>query len=379
MDMQRGPMRERRGCVGEQGQFGIEALGRRRETRIDDPVAAADPRLVDRGEIQCAALSRMADVGRAMLRMEAAHAHRLVRGGETQGVAGTHAAAEYGAGDDGAVTREREDAIDRETEQAVVAARLPSARRLAQCGIERGDARIARDVRLRFEYRRAASAGGASKASISARTVSRRAASARSTLVIATAPCVTPSSWRIARCSRVCGMTPSSAATTSSGEIDAARAGRHRMDEAFVPGHVDDAEHVAVGKRGVRIAEFDRDAAGLLFLETVGVDAGQRVYQRGPCHDRYDRRVPMIMRRGSSRFEPAELRDEAASSAASRQRRSSRSAWSAMRPITGRGSARSACSSRSRTRPPALPSARRTTRPGTRAADRRARRRCRSG
>ena len=49
----------------------------------------------------------------------------------------------------------------------------------------------------------------------SARTASSRAASTRSALVMATAPWSTPSRPRIARCSRVCGITPSSAATTS--------------------------------------------------------------------------------------------------------------------------------------------------------------------
>ncbi|CUI81837.1 Uncharacterised protein [Achromobacter xylosoxidans] len=55
----------------------------------------------------------------------------------------------------------------------------------------------------------------AANAAISPRTAASRAASARSALVNATAPRATPSSARIARCSRVCGMTPSSAATTS--------------------------------------------------------------------------------------------------------------------------------------------------------------------
>ena len=39
--------------------------------------------------------------------------------------------------------------------------------------------------------------------------------STRSTLVSATQPRCTPSSWQMSRCSRVWGMTPSSAATTS--------------------------------------------------------------------------------------------------------------------------------------------------------------------
>jgi hypothetical protein len=50
----------------------------------------------------------------------------------------------------------------------------------------------------------------------SSRTSFRRRASTRSTFVNAIAPRWMPSSSTIARCSRVCGITPSSAAITSS-------------------------------------------------------------------------------------------------------------------------------------------------------------------
>ena len=60
-----------------------------------------------------------------------------------------------------------------------------------------------------------ASGVAASSAPISRSTCATRSPSARSILVNATAPRVTPSSCKIARCSRVCGITPSSAATTS--------------------------------------------------------------------------------------------------------------------------------------------------------------------
>ncbi len=68
----------------------------------------------------------------------------------------------------------------------------------------------------RGKIRAWASAVGANSASICAFTVRIRASSTRSILVKATAPWVIPSSSSIARCSRVCGITPSSAATTSS-------------------------------------------------------------------------------------------------------------------------------------------------------------------
>ena len=51
---------------------------------------------------------------------------------------------------------------------------------------------------------------------MSARAAATRADSTRSILVSATAPPFTPSRSMISKCSRVCGITPSSAATTSS-------------------------------------------------------------------------------------------------------------------------------------------------------------------
>ncbi|KFI33193.1 hypothetical protein CG51_16545 [Haematobacter missouriensis] len=56
---------------------------------------------------------------------------------------------------------------------------------------------------------------GASRAVISARRAASSGSSARSHLLIATMPRRMPSRSRIARCSRVCGMIPSSAAMTS--------------------------------------------------------------------------------------------------------------------------------------------------------------------
>src|SRR3954468_21102134 len=53
------------------------------------------------------------------------------------------------------------------------------------------------------------------------------------------------------------------------------------MDELFVARHIDEAQHRTVGRRQIRKAQLDRDAAGLLFFEAVGVDAGQRPHQRG--------------------------------------------------------------------------------------------------
>ena len=64
-------------------------------------------------------------------------------------------------------------------------------------------------------------------------------------------------------------------------EIDAGGADQHVLHEAFVPGNVHDRDPAAGGKRHVREAEIDRDPALLLFLEAIGVDAGDSADERG--------------------------------------------------------------------------------------------------
>ncbi|MBK7701413.1 MAG: hypothetical protein IPI34_00265 [bacterium] len=63
-------------------------------------------------------------------------------------------------------------------------------------------------------------------------------------------------------------------------EVDAAGPGDHLPHEALVAGHVDDAQGRAVRQGQLREAQFDADAALLLLLEAVGLDAGQRLDQR---------------------------------------------------------------------------------------------------
>ena len=95
-----------------------------------------------------------------------------------------------------------------------------------------------------------------------------------------TTPRRMPSRWTIARCSRVCGITPSSAAITSRHDVDAADPGEHVLDEALVPGHVDDPDLDPGRRLERREAEIDRDAALLLLGQTIGVDAGEAPHHR---------------------------------------------------------------------------------------------------
>ena len=58
--------------------------------------------------------------------------------------------------------------------------------------------------------------------------------------------------------------------------IDAAGAGEHRVHEPLMARHIDEAECVGIG-----VAEIDGDAAPLLLGQAIGIDAGQRLHQRG--------------------------------------------------------------------------------------------------
>ena len=62
-------------------------------------------------------------------------------------------------------------------------------------------------------------------------------------------------------------------------EIDAADAGEHVLDEPLMAGNVDERD-VDVADHRVREAEIDRDAAGLLFLQAIGIGPGERLLER---------------------------------------------------------------------------------------------------
>ena len=64
-------------------------------------------------------------------------------------------------------------------------------------------------------------------------------------------------------------------------QVDAADARQHVLDEALVAGHVDDPDGQAAGLLEEREAQVDGDAARLLLRQPVGVDAGQRLDERG--------------------------------------------------------------------------------------------------
>ena len=63
--------------------------------------------------------------------------------------------------------------------------------------------------------------------------------------------------------------------------IDTANAGQHIGQKLFVTGDVDKTQHPPVGLRPVGVAEVDSHPARFLFRQAIGVDAGNRLQQRG--------------------------------------------------------------------------------------------------
>jgi hypothetical protein len=84
---------------------------------------------------------------------------------------------------------------------------------------------------------------------------------------------------QMSKCSRVCGITDSSGRDDENDEVDAADPGEHVLHEALVTGTSTKAKSVPVDGL-VRKAEIDRDAASFLFLQPIGISAGQRLDER---------------------------------------------------------------------------------------------------
>src|SRR5260370_31034629 len=109
-------MAQRVSLAGRQLNPCVEAVGRGMKLLVEDPIAAADTILVDpgSGEIERAALPRMANLCRCVLGVEGAHAHSEAGWREEELVADPDRACEHRPGGDRADARQCKTAIDRE-------------------------------------------------------------------------------------------------------------------------------------------------------------------------------------------------------------------------------------------------------------------------
>ena len=195
-----------------------------------------------------------ASVDGAAVDLEAAHlALRPPRGQDHELVADRERARDERAGDDGAEALHGEHAVDGSRggrRRSRRARREPAAASAARSSGRPVAGRRADAGTIGASARKVPASARADVRSRRARASRRRRGRAWSAT---TRPRRTPSSWQMSRCSRVCGITPSSAATTSRHEVDAARAGDHGLDEALVARHVDDRDRGR--RRGSRCAK----------------------------------------------------------------------------------------------------------------------------
>ena len=281
VQVHRRPVRERPGGRVEQVQPGVDARGRRVRARGDDPVAALDVALLQpaAGEVERQALAGAALLRLAVLRMQAAHAHLQAARRDHQPVARRDRARHRGAGHHRADAGEREAAVDGEAEVAALA-------RAWQVGGEPGEALAERLDALAGDrgHRHQLGAGqpaagehgahlglglgeapGPDQVALGQRHhAARQAEQVDDRQVLA----------RLRHRAVVGG-------DDEQHRVDAGGAGEHVAHQPLVAGNVDEAEHAAALQRLVGEAEVDGDAARLLFLQAVGVDAGERLHQRG--------------------------------------------------------------------------------------------------
>src|SRR5439155_4923879 len=136
-----------------------------------------------------------------------------------------------------------------------------------------------------------------------------------------------------------------------------ARPDEHVPDEAVMPGDVDEVDLIAVGQAEVRVPDVDRHAAPPLFGQPVGVDPRQRPEERRLAmvdvarsadddgHGRLSAAV--VACEAAVRSDARSAFTSTASSSGSTVRRSSTTARSRIRAITGGSPARSAAATRS--------------------------------
>ncbi len=341
VDMQRCPVAQRCGQRG-QPQPHINAGGGQQCACVGDPVTAADVITGDGRQVQRAALPGHRVVTGLVLRVDAAYAH--FSGGRHQLQMLTHRgdAAVHCAGHQRAVAGQREHAVHRHAEQLAAQFGLARAgvvrRPSVQLGTQRVDASIVGCGAVAGEHRgilqrRAGQQG-------SDLDLDPGQARRIHTVDLGERHRTAVHAQQLQDGQMLAGLWHHAVVGSDDqqGDVDTRGAGHHRMHEAFMARHIDEAQRrgrsfdVPAFHRDIGVAQFDRYAARTLFPQAIGFDAGQCAYQA--CFAMVD------MPGGADDHACSMLHwaRKAASSAGSRQRKSSHNASSAMRPSTGRGS-----------------------------------------
>ena len=192
-------------------------------------------------------------------------------------IAGGNRAGQYGAGDDGADTRQRERAIDGKPETALRRRVLGRLRLREQSVAQRFDAFTA-DGRNRQDI-----AAGKPGPREGARDLSPDGFAPIGCDEIDFGHRDEPATdaEQIDDGKMLAGLRHDAVVggDDQKRKVDAAGAGQHIVHELLVARHIDKAEHLAVRRRQISKAEIDGNAASFFFLEAIGVDAGERAHQ----------------------------------------------------------------------------------------------------
>ena len=250
------------------------------QRRSEKHVAAVErvPGNAVAAEVEGAAVPGTAALGLAVLGVQAAHANGQAGRAGDEVVAGGDAPGQHGAGDDGAGTLEREAAVDREAERgggglrhALERGELEPGAQVVDAGAGGGgDGDDLGALEAGAEQRiRDLVAGGDETVGLHEVDLGERDEA-------------TGQAEQVEDRQVLAGLRHRAVVGGDDEErqVDAAGACQHVVDQPLVAGDVDEADH-AVGRRHVGEAEVDGDAARLLFLEPVGVDAGEGADERG--------------------------------------------------------------------------------------------------
>ena len=261
-----------------------EAVERQVELGCQCPHAALD-RIARKvaGEVECHTLAGVPGFRWLVLGMQAAHAGAEPRRGNCQRVADMHRAGKDSAGDHGADAGEGEAAVDGQTEAPCGGGSLRCAGSDSQMREQLGDAGPA--LRRDMEDWCAGHAGAGQQGQNF--SFCGRFAYGVDSIALGQRHGAVADAEQVGNGQMLARLRhrPIVGGDDQQQEVDAGSAGEHVVDQLLVAGHIDEAEHIvsifAIRQGRIGVAEIKRDAARLLFRQTIGIDAGERLHQRG--------------------------------------------------------------------------------------------------
>ncbi|MNF72525.1 hypothetical protein D3C84_545050 [compost metagenome] len=273
--MHRGPVGQLMGLAGKQAQVDIQPGGGRQERRGQQPVAAMQvlQGQAFAGEVEGHALAGLGPFGQLVARMQATHPHLAAGRAEDQFIAHLHLPGKGGAGHHHARTGDAEGAVDGQAEVALGTA-PDNASGFSQQGLAQ-----------RFDTL-AAGAGHGEDGGVRERARGQQGSHFGASLCDARGRYAVgfgqghqgaADAKQFGDGQVLAGLWHHAVVggDHQQQQVDAAGAGQHVVDEAFVAGHVDEGGGLAVAQVGVEVAEVDGDAALTLGRAAVAFLAGE--------------------------------------------------------------------------------------------------------